>query len=225
MPAPTLDQFMAKVRQDGFANPARYRVQINRSQLIFPTTVSNPNSARTSLDVCLNCEIVSIPGINILTGDRHYHGPMIKMPYGVLYTDVQMSFYCSEDQRERHFFEDWINSIIDPITRDVKFYDSYATSIDITNYDNSDNTSLKCQLTKAFPTSITPIDLGYSNTQQVMKIMVGFAYQRYIPLSRTPREIEHRQVPLTPPLRNNGAIQIPPVTVGGINIGGLNIPI
>lgn len=185
MVAPTIDAFMAKIRNDGFANPSRYTVEIYRASINNNTIGPPQNLLGQTQDVMLNCEIVSIPGINLLSGERRYYGPTVKMPYGVLYTDLQLSFYCSEDHRERLYFENWINSIVDPVTRDVKFLDDYAANMTVTNYNNSNKVSLKADITKAFPISITPIDLGYSSTQQVEKIMVSMAYQRYKPLNYT----------------------------------------
>ena len=184
MAAPSISTFLDKIRNSGFANPSRYTVDIFRNSMSGNTVNPVPNTVGNSQDISLNCEIVSIPGFNLLTGERRYYGPTVKIPYLNSYSDMTMSFYCSEDHRERLYFEDWLNSIIDPITRDLKFYDSYACNIIVTNYDNSNRVSLSCKLLKAYPIAVTPIDLGYSNTQSIEKIMVNFAYLRYEPIKR-----------------------------------------
>jgi len=58
-------------------------------------------------------DAVDIPGRFLTTADYKHknYGPLIKMPYGQIYSDVNITIILSEDMREKKFFEEWQNAI------------------------------------------------------------------------------------------------------------------
>jgi len=81
----------------------------------------------------LFCSNVSIPGKTITDDvNETYYGPKRAIAKNVQYDEVTLEFYTSVNYEERLFFEAWQNSIVDPISHNVGYYDDYATPCMIT---------------------------------------------------------------------------------------------
>jgi hypothetical protein len=79
------------------------------------------------------CSNVSIPGKTITDDvNETYYGPKRAIAKNVQYDEVTLEFYTSINYEERLFFEAWQNSIVDPISHNVGYYDDYATPCMIT---------------------------------------------------------------------------------------------
>lgn len=198
MPVHTVDEILANIIQNGFANPSRYRVDIYRNTPLNGSLVGVNNAATQSQgfrNFSINCEMATLPGVGVTTSDRRYYGPTRKMPYNILHNDLNLSFYCSEDHRERKYFDAWVEQIANMDNFDIGFYDEYVSTIKVVNFDNSNRVALEMEIYEAYPLSVTPIDLGYSNMSTQAKVMVNFAYYKYKKLSGS-NAIS--QVPLPP---------------------------
>lgn len=176
MPGPTISAIVDRVKSAGFANPSKYYVRIYRQNYVL-----NSMNTEFERDIAINCEMVSLPGFNVMTADKRYYGPTNKMPYGESGGDLSMSFYCSEDHRERRYFEKWLHVIRNPATFDIGYASEYYSTIDVVNLNNSDKASLRVKYLDCYPIAISPIDLGYSNTSTIEKLLVTFTYSRYQP--------------------------------------------
>ena len=81
----------------------------------------------------LFCSNVSLPGKTITDDvNETYYGPKRAIAKNVSFEEVTLEFYTSVNYDERLYFEAWQNSIVDPITHNVGYYDDYATPCMIT---------------------------------------------------------------------------------------------
>lgn len=81
----------------------------------------------------LFCSNVSMPGKTITDDvNETYYGPKRAIAKNVSFEEVTLEFYTSVNYDERLYFEAWQNSIVDPITHNVGYYDDYATPCMIT---------------------------------------------------------------------------------------------
>jgi len=95
--------------------------------------LSDAIKTNLQLRMDLFCSNVSIPDKTITDDvNEQYYGPKRAMAKNVQYGDVTLEFYTSINYEERLFFEAWQNSIIDPISHNVGYYDDYATPCMIT---------------------------------------------------------------------------------------------
>jgi hypothetical protein len=78
------------------------------------------------------CEKAEFPGKTLATNeDVGGGGTTLKLPYDVTYNDIQLSIICSEDKKERMFFDNWMDSIINPAGYDVFLKDNAGKIISI----------------------------------------------------------------------------------------------
>src|SRR5210317_700103 len=138
----------------GFARPTQFLVTVDgpKGNVLGDTAVYNDtqsknqaarldksaklsNAIKTNLQLRMDifCSNVSIPGKTITDDvNETYYGPKRAIAKNVSFEEVTLEFYTSVNYDERLYFEAWQNSIVDPITHNVGYYDDYATPCMIT---------------------------------------------------------------------------------------------
>lgn len=157
-------------------------------------------------DVSMLAESVSIPGRQLMTTEHRILGTVRKMPYGVLYDDLTVTFMCTNSMLERTFFDIWHQLIISPGSQYMEFYENYVGTLVIQKVSNklintyedvkddkgvvtgkklvkTDNLGLKENLStyvvmEAYPISIQAQELNYSDGEY-LKLTVQFAYSKW----------------------------------------------
>ena len=134
----------------------------------------------------INCYNVQVPGLSMATTnkDQGYRS----VAYQKIYDDITLSFYCSESMAELKYLQGWMDSIVSPETNHVQYYDNYKGQLIITNLtsqenddaeDDSNFKSLTTLVYEAFPKQISPIQLDYGTTNQVLSVQATFTYRYY----------------------------------------------
>jgi 2-dehydro-3-deoxygluconokinase len=131
------------------------------------------------------CENAEMPGKSLLTEKVKIYGPGFQVPYLTNYTDINLTFFCTNNYAERKIFDRWIEAIIPSDTNNVRFpkgaTNSYLTNITITQYDETVNRIYATQLVDAFPIGIAPQPLSWSDD--------GRAGLYFVELSGSPRGV------------------------------------
>ena len=138
----------------GFARPTQFMVTIDGPKATqfgdtsiyadasgYDQAARMAKSARLSASIKQNmqlrmdlfCSNVSLPDKTI-TDDTNetYYGPKRAFAKNVQFNEITLEFYTSINYDERIFFEAWQNSIVDPVSHNVGYYDDYATPCMIT---------------------------------------------------------------------------------------------
>jgi len=128
------------------------------------------------------CESAEMPGKSFSTENVEIYGPGYNVPYLTTYQNISLTFLCTNAHDERHLFDLWMDSIISPITNNVRFPkgsdSSFMTDIHITQYDLQEKEIYKVNLIDAFPTSIAPQQLSWGD-DGFQRLTVSFLYQKY----------------------------------------------
>jgi hypothetical protein len=139
-------------------------------------------------DFSYRCEKAEFPGRTIATTDDTFAGPTMKLPYDMTYNDITLSVICSEDMRERAFFETWMDYIIKPATANdagtIAFHEDYARGLklEVEQLSSSDGKSL-CVYTcyDVYPIAITPMNATWDevNTYQRFGVTLTYRYHTF----------------------------------------------
>ena len=176
---------------DGYAKPSRYEVTLhpptgargkpagadtNIMSILMPQNTSEGTTRQTSL----RCESISFPGRTLdTTGDVNLYGPLKDVVTGYTYGDITGVFQCSNDMRERTFFETWQRLAFDNRTFAFEYYDKYTGSIDIHQLDDNNRKRFGVQLLECFPSTIAEQPLSYAPATEVQKVSVTFKYRYF----------------------------------------------
>lgn len=165
-----LNEFIAQVKNIGMARTNRYTVML--------TPPNNEWMAEYGdlRDMLLFCDQVQVPGVNLATVQNRTFGEFREVPYEKLYGDIQLNFYVDTGMYVKGFFDAWMNSIQNPVTRNFSYYKSYTTQMTIDIEDLNDETRYSVTAYECYPKTVSPIQLDYAS-KEVMKLQVTMQYK------------------------------------------------
>ena len=104
-----------------------------------------------------------------------------------------MTWVLTNDYYMKTMFDGWLSSIIDMDTYTLGYKNDYSTDVIIQqlNVDNIPVYGVK--LEKAYPVGVNAIDLSNESENEIAKLTVSFAYDKYVvegPLSSTKSAFE-----------------------------------
>lgn len=147
----------------------------------------------------MRCENIVLPAPALLEEEnirRYGYGPVEKIPYGVQFGDVTMTWVVDKNSEIIDFFHQWMNTIVmhdsknasvgPGTTRpglsnyrpfEVGYKDSYTNPIvRIYVYNRQQETVTEYEMYDVFPMNIQAMNLSWTDENQVQKLTVTFAY-------------------------------------------------
>lgn len=147
-----------------------------------PSGYSKTSNASISRYLSLQCESAELPGKTLATADVKVYGPTFKVPYQTQYTDMSLTFICTNDFYERKLFDQWMEAIHPSDTNNLRFpkgdRSRYLTNIKIIQYDDFIKEIYAVELLDAFPIGVAPQSLSWSD-DGFHRLGIQFAYQKY----------------------------------------------
>lgn len=166
-----LAQFMTKIKEKGLARTNRFRVTISTGGI---------GDADYSTGLQFMCVQASMPGISLTLSENEMSGSAKKVALSEGNDDVDLVFYVSADMKEKMFFDDWMASIVSPMSHVASYYDDYVTGVLIETLDLDGNATYAVELYEAHPVAITPIALDASEQDAIMKIQATLTFKKAI---------------------------------------------
>lgn len=128
----------------------------------------------------LYCSQVNIPEREIKNYEWREHGESRQL--GIVHNHskgVTVSYYCSEDLRERYFFEQWQDIIFNSRNKKRGYYNDYVSRIEISKYDRGWNEKQATYLLhEAYPTNISSQSLEHDGNT-LLRLNINFKYRYY----------------------------------------------
>lgn len=202
-------QFLANIMaKEGLAKPSRFQVilpipqYVNEfvGQNVFEQIINLPNTIFTDITqifneargqqsvsanpsisryLSLQCESTELPGKQIVTADEKIYGPVAKVPYQTQYSELTMSFLCTNDFYERKLFDKWLECIMPTDTNNLRYgkgnQTRYMTNPKIIQYDDFIKQIYAIELVDAFPISIASQPLSWGE-DGFHRVNVQFTY-------------------------------------------------
>jgi hypothetical protein len=186
----SVDTFVSKFLEVGLIQPSNFYVK-------FTPPVDGFN------DVAMLCAATTLPGRRITTSDLkpYGYGQTIKMPYDVMYDEIELTFYVdSKSASSMELFDKWLSKIVrtdrlfptnkqrvsykkDYICEDLKIYVmnqmvGTETPRDADSSSESDSMAIiECWLVDAYPIQISPVQLDWGSGDDFVRINVSFAFR------------------------------------------------
>jgi len=128
------------------------------------------------------CNQGSIPGRLIDASDVNTYGTRRRQAHRNVYDDLQLSFYCRDDDLfPKPLFDEWQNAMVEVTTGRANYYDNYACDIEIEQLDTQGNVSYSTRIVDAFPTNVNPMALDWSASGVIHNLSVVFSIRKAIP--------------------------------------------
>ena len=152
----------------------RFTVLIHRLLAGIDITTNQKN------DICLfACRNATFPGKTLSTYQWTTHGAEKDYPYISTYENIDLSFLCSSERAlERHWFDHWMNNIINTDTMEVGYKNEYVSDIDIAMLSPTHQEAIEVTIKNAYPVDISAIELSHEEGQ-IIEFTVSFAYDSF----------------------------------------------
>ena len=143
-----------------------------------------PNfGGNSALGVALICSATELPGRTFMTQDkREYPQKIENVPYMEAPGEMTMKFILGRDMFEYFFFQQWANDIINRNTNLLNYYDEYVTDVIVSQLDENDNVIASVTLQNVWPSSVSPVQMAFTNQNQFAELEVTFKYKRWVPI-------------------------------------------
>lgn len=128
----------------------------------------------------LYCNMVNLPERDIQNFEWREFGESRQMGVGHNNSrGISVSYYCSEDMRERKFFEEWQNLIFNPSNKRKAFYDDYIGRMEIVKYSADWKTQEAVyRVHEVYPSNIAAQTMVYEGTS-VLRLDIQFKMYNY----------------------------------------------
>lgn len=167
--AAPLSDFIAKVKKDGIAKTNRF---VTRFSL--PSKMVNAMEGAKLVE--LFCEQSVLTGMNIASQAVRTYGESREVTYDRVFAPINLTFLVDRKMEVVKFFNDWIDIIVDPVTRLNGYYADYVSTVDIYIQDNQNRNTYASRLYECFPKTISDIQLD-SSSKDAMRLNVQFVYK------------------------------------------------
>jgi hypothetical protein len=143
-----------------------------------PTALKTGNDGFTPSTLSILCQSATLAGTQIATTELGVYGPPVKMPYGLVYQDLNISFLCTNSMAQRMVFEEWRRIIVDPTSNYVNYYDTYIGHILVQKLNQAGQVVHNVMYEEAFPIAIFEQELSSTNNDW-LRLSVQFSYRRW----------------------------------------------
>lgn len=165
-----LINFIQEIKESNLTMTNKHLVQITPCNLMKNHSVNNDR-------LILYCDKVTLPGSTFVSQPLKFFGEVIERPNEKTYNTVTLSFLVDGELDIKHYFDTWISSIINPITRTISYYDDYISTIDI-NLTENNEIRYRTTLFEAYPKTINDIELDYASAE-IMRLSITLTYRYF----------------------------------------------
>jgi hypothetical protein len=196
-----INSFRSEIINNDVLPSHSYLVTFSPFRLGFPENIPLSDfviNKRNTL--VMRCESVILPTPSLLEEEnirRYGYGPVEKVPYGVQFSDVSMTWLVDKKADIIDFMHQWMNTIVmhDSPNANMKMTDGGRKGLEAYNpfevgykdgytnpivriyvYDRTNATVTEYELFDVFPMNIQSINLGWADENQIQKLTVNFAY-------------------------------------------------
>ena len=185
-----INEFLSHISKTGAAKQSLYQCRINPPNKMVPPTGSGGEVDARHL--AFRIDNVDIPGRTISTVNYNSDiGAYRKIPYNAMYVDITTSIICSDDFRERMWFEAWQNmaignhsdgnSLLHPADGHqwgAGYYNDYIGSLVIETFDETGKPGYLVSLEECYPMMMNAMQASWASSD-VHKIQITWAYRYF----------------------------------------------
>lgn len=141
-----------------------------------------------SRDFSLLCTDVNLPGLSIGVDDqtrRYGTGVIEKMPYGVFFGDLQISFLVDAGGKIMKAFHSWMHNITGFASDnkdeqyEVAYKDTYTCRMEIVVLDIQNNGVITYVIEEAFPLFLPDTQVSWGQTDSLMLLHTTMSYRNW----------------------------------------------
>lgn len=189
-----IDNFRAAIKKNSFHRPSHFTLVIDT----LPNGLRGSNFAQQSESIknelIFRVEATTVPGVDMATTPirRYGIGALEQKPYVPVF-NFQDIMIQSDGAGETHsFFSSWLKLVTNFDTRnsidnnsgimsgqtgyEVAYKDDYKTNLTMIAFNMKGQEIIKIKMREAYPISVSPLNMAWSDTASIAKYNVRFTY-------------------------------------------------
>ena len=179
--ASSLTEFLQIIKKNNIAKTNRFRISFSLpDKLGFALIQGGTDLTALQKQISLTCLITDIPGVQQQTSNYSNGNYNRKIVYSRATGDFNTSFLVTGNYSEKKLFDAWNSIINDESKMAVEFYEEYISNILLESLNEQDQVVYSCQITEAYPLSVSTLKLDRTGQNQQMVLDVNWAYHRII---------------------------------------------
>lgn len=173
-------EFVSKVKADGIARQNRFFIQISLPSLNGASADLFSSSDYNFKKLHAFCKGVTVQGVNVATVSHRDVGETFEVPYDRNFSPATFTFYMDRNMYIRKFFEDWVNFIQDPSSRQLSYYKEFVSpEVIVCILDKNDRVNYMVVLYDVFPKTIGALSLD-QGANDIMTFDVTLDYHYHL---------------------------------------------
>lgn len=135
-------------------------------------------------DYRFRCMGTDLPARQLETQPRQYAGPMRLIPYGMVYSNLNVNLIEGRNLRMRELFDIWHELCFIGPSEDMHhvpmYYDDIICDMEIKVFAKNGDLVRRYILKDCFPIAVNPSQLSWDAHDQVMVVPVEISYHQFI---------------------------------------------
>ncbi|MCG7944863.1 MAG: hypothetical protein N0C84_00800 [Candidatus Thiodiazotropha taylori] len=152
-------------------------VDINLGSPTSGYSITNIGTAIESINLFTMSAV--IPERDIANYEFSEYGELRSFGHVHTHSPLAMTYYCSESLLEREFFEQWQNTIFNPLTKQHGYYNDYTSTMEVIKYDSSwSEVTAIYRFYEVYPSRVGAHELRHAGTEP-LRLQIVYNYRYY----------------------------------------------
>jgi len=127
----------------------------------------------------LYCSGAELPSRDVEATELYLYGESRQVGYRHQHPQLALQYYCSEDLRERRFFEEWQNMVFDPYSKNTGYYDEYTSKVQVQQWDYGLTRMMaEYEFEEAYVATVGNLNYDAANGD-IQRLAINFNYRNY----------------------------------------------
>lgn len=172
-----ITDFITRVRETDFARSSRFEVRF-----LTPGVIGVGGDTK---EISLMVEDGVFPGILVGTRPVRLNNLNEQRANVIDFGGdaITFTFLVDTTWLAKRFFQDWMTSIVNPVSRYLSYPSEYYSNITLVSLNQKDEVIAEWEIIDAFPRSMAPISVSATNSE-VLRMPVTFAYKKWISIGQ-----------------------------------------
>lgn len=127
----------------------------------------------------VKCHTATFPQRTMQTFEIKQNTTPFRAPFSAVYDPVTFSFYSNASGDTRTYFDIWQRAVFNVRSNTMNFYKEFTSDIELYVHNDAGKRTYGVKLFEAWPLSVGPLDVSYSQVDNYQSVVTTMAYRRW----------------------------------------------
>lgn len=127
----------------------------------------------------IKCHTATFPQRTMQTFEIKQNTTPFRAPFSAVYDPVTFSFYSNATGDTRTYFDIWQRAVFNVRSNTMNFYKEFTSNIELYVHNEAGQRTYGVKLFEAWPLSVGPLDVSYSQVDNYQSVFTTMAYRRW----------------------------------------------